>query len=107
MNRPLEALCLPMMISRKNDETLIAKTDMGLVGEILFDRMDTLKNSIQATRPPLFDAEVLMDEVKTFADLSSHIVKEIELKRDGEWGKRLLGERAPISAGIRARKGMT
>ena len=53
MNRPLEALCLPMMISRKNDETLIAKTDMGLVGEILFDRMDTLKNSIQATRPPV------------------------------------------------------
>jgi hypothetical protein len=69
---------------------------MGLVGEILFDRMDTLKNSIQATRHPLFDAEVLMDEVKAFADLSSHIVKEIELKREGEWGKRLLGERAQI-----------
>ncbi|MEY4708111.1 MAG: hypothetical protein RJB58_1834 [Pseudomonadota bacterium] len=51
--RPWEALRLPMMISRKNDETLIAKTDMGLVGEILFDRMDALKTSIQQTRPPL------------------------------------------------------
>jgi hypothetical protein len=99
MNRlakPWEALRLPMMISRKHDETLISKTDMGLVGEILFDRMDTLKTSIQATRHPLFDAEVLMEEVKTFADLSSHIVMEIELKRDGEWGKRLLAERADI-----------
>ena len=96
LNRPWEALRLPMMISRKNDETLISKTDMGLVGEILFARMDALKTSIQATRHPLFDADVLMEEVKTFADLSSHIVKEIELKREGEWGKRLLGERVMI-----------
>jgi hypothetical protein len=99
MNRlakPWEALRLPMMISRKHDETLISKTDMGLVGEILFDRMDTLKTSIQATRHPLFDAEVLLEEVGSFADLSSHIVKEIELKREGEWGKRLLAERVGI-----------
>ena len=96
LSRPWEALRLPMMISRKQDETLISKTDMGLVGEILFDRMDSLRTSIQQTRHPLFDADVLMDEVKTFADLSSHIVKEIELKRDGEWGKRLLAERVQI-----------
>jgi hypothetical protein len=58
--------------------------------------MDGLRNSIQLTRHPLFDAELLMEEVKTFADLSRHIVKEIELKREGEWGKRLLAERAEI-----------
>jgi hypothetical protein len=55
-----------------------------------------LKTSIQATRHPLFDVETLMEEVKSFADLSSHIVMEIELKRDGEWGKRLLAERVQI-----------
>jgi hypothetical protein len=96
LNRPWEALRLPMLVTRHTDETLISKTDMGLVGEILFARMDSLRNSIQATRHPLFDADKLMDEVKTFADLSSHIVKEIELKREGEWGKRLLGERVLI-----------
>jgi hypothetical protein len=37
-----------------------------------------------------------LEEAKTFADLSSHIVKEIELKREGEWGKRLLAERVQI-----------
>ncbi len=52
--------------------------------------MEALKTSIQQTRHPLFNADRLMEEVRTFADLSSHIVKEIELKRDGEWGKRLL-----------------
>ncbi len=83
--RPWEALRLPMLVTRKNDETLIAKTDMGLVGEILFDRMDALKTSIQQTRHPHFDAERLLDEARTFADLSSNIVKEIELRREGEW----------------------
>jgi hypothetical protein len=44
----------------------------------------------------LFDADKLMEEVKTFADISSHIAKEIELKREGEWGKKLLAERVMI-----------
>jgi hypothetical protein len=96
LSRPWEALRLPLLVTRHTDETLIAKTDMGLVGEILFARMEMLKESIQVTRHPLFSAEKLMDEVKTFADLSSNIVKEIELKRQGEWGKRLLAERVEI-----------
>jgi hypothetical protein len=99
MNRlakPWEALRLPMLITRHTDDTLIAKTDMGLVGEILFARMDILKTSIQRTRHPLFDAEILLEEVRVFAGLSSHIVKEIEIKRGGEWGKRLMDERAEI-----------
>jgi len=96
LNRPWEALRLPMMVTRKNDETLISKTDMGLVGEILFARMEDLKTEIELTRHPLFDAAKLMEQVRTFADLSSHIAKEIELRREGEWGKRLLGERVMI-----------
>lgn len=94
--RPWEALRLPLLVTRHTDETLISKTDMGLVGEILFARMDELKSSIQETRHPLFDAGKLLEEARSFADLSSHIVKEIELKREGEWGKRLLAERVQI-----------
>ena len=96
LSRPWEALRLPLLVTRHTDETLISKTDMGLVGEILFARMEGLKNSIQATRHPLFDADQLLDDARTFADLSSHIVKEIELKREGEWGKKLLAERVMI-----------
>ena len=96
LSRPWEALRLPLLVTRHTDEVLISKTDMGLVGEILFARMECLKESIQLTRHPLFSAEKLMDEVKAFADLSSNITKEIELKRQGEWGKRLLAERVEI-----------
>ena len=49
--RPWEALRLPLLVTRHTDETLISKTDMGLVGEILFARMDDLKTAIQADPP--------------------------------------------------------
>jgi hypothetical protein len=94
--RPCEALRLPLQVTRHTDDTLISKTDMGLVGEILFARMDALKNAIQMTRHPLFDAEMLAEQVKSFADLSSGITREIDLKREGQWGKRLLADRAGI-----------
>jgi len=94
--RPWEALRLPLALARHTDEVLISKTDMGLVGEVLFTRMEELKTAIQQTRHPHFEAEKLLEQAKTFADLSSHIVKEIELKREGEWGKRLLAERVQI-----------
>jgi hypothetical protein len=58
--------------------------------------METLKTTIRNTRHPLFEADALLTDVKTFAGLSSQITKEIELHRKGEWGKRLLGERVEI-----------
>jgi hypothetical protein len=94
--RPWEALRMPLRLARHTDETLISKTDMGLVGEILFARMDELRSAIQQTRHPIFEAETLLDQARTFADISSNIVKEIDLKRSGEWGKRLLAERVQI-----------
>ncbi len=99
MNRlqhPCEALRLPLMVSRQTNDALISKTDMGLIGEILFARMDALKATIMATRHPLFDAETLMAQVGNFADLSSAVVKELEVRRDGEWGQRLLKDRTAI-----------
>ena len=97
MNRlahPWEALRLPMMICRKNNDTLISQTDMGLVGEIILKRMEGLRDAILGTRHPHFEPEVLLDQVQRFAEMSSAIVREIEIKRDGEWGQRLLKERS-------------
>jgi len=92
--RPWEALRLPMQICRQSNDTLISKTDMGLVGEIIFTRMESLRDAILTTRHPFFQPETLLDQVSQFTDMSSAIVKEIEIKRDGEWGQRLLKDRA-------------
>jgi len=92
--RPWEALRLPMQICRQHNDTLISKTDMGLVGEIFFRRMENLRDAILVTRHPFFQSETLLEQMAQFTELSSGLVKEIELKRDGEWGQRLLKERA-------------
>jgi len=97
MNRllkPWEALRLPLHICRQTGDQMIAQTDMGLVGEIIFSRMETLRDVILQTRHPMFQAEILLEQVAHFTEMSSAIVKEIEIKRDGEWGQRLLKDRA-------------
>jgi hypothetical protein len=96
LQRPCEALRLPLMISRQSGDALISKTDMGLVGEIIFGRMDTLQAAILATRTGAFDADTLLAQVEGFSDLSSSVVKEMEMRRDGEWGQRLLKDRAAV-----------
>lgn len=96
LTRPWEALKLPLQIVRSKGDTLISQTDMGLVGEILLARMEDLQTAIMAVRHPQFDAGKLLEQVASFAELSSAIVKEVEVRRDGEWGQRLLKERAAI-----------
>ena len=96
LSRPWEGLRLPLMITRQTSDTLIAQTDMGLVGEILFARLDDMQTQIRNTRHPLFDADILLKQVRHFSELSSAVVKEIEVRRDGEWGQRLLKDRTQV-----------
>ena len=100
MNRlahPWEALKLPQMITRQSHDTLISSTDMGLVGDVLFANIELHGNAVRSARHPLFDAGLLIDHLARFTELSSSIVKEIEMRRDGKWGQRLLKDRAAVA----------
>ena len=100
MNRlqhPWEALRLPLTISRQTQDTLISSTDMGLVGEILLGDMESHAVQIHSARQPIFDAGELVRHVTGFAALSNGIVKEIEMRRDGRWGQRLMKDRAAVA----------
>jgi len=94
--RPWEALRLPLLVSRKQQDTLISSTDMGLVGELLFGDLDKLSQAIRSTHHVQFDAEEMVGNVASFAELSSAIVKEIAVRRDGKWGQSLLKDRAEV-----------
>jgi hypothetical protein len=100
MNRlehPWEALKLPQLITNQTQDTLISLTDMGLVGDVLFANIESHGNAVRATRHPNFDADALIAHLRDFTELSSRIVKEIEMRRDGKWGKRLLADRAAVA----------
>jgi hypothetical protein len=94
--RPWEALRLPLLVSRKQQDTLISSTDMGLVGELLFTDLDRLSQGIRNTHHVQFDPEELVGNVASFAELSSAVVKEIAVRRDGKWGQSLLKDRAEV-----------
>ncbi len=98
LERPWEALKLPMLISRTAGDTLISSTDMGLVGELIFGDIERHGAAIRAAKPAqAFDADDLVLHMTNFAVLSSGIVKEMEIRRDGKWGQRLLKDRAAIA----------
>jgi len=96
--KPWEALKLALLITHQTQDTLISSTDMGLVGDILFVRMEDCRVAIHATRHPNFQVAALLENLTIFTDISSAIVKEVEILRRGKWGQRLLKDRAAVGA---------
>lgn len=97
MERPWEALRIPLILARQTQDTLISSTDMGLAGEILFSEIEARATAICASRPQApFDPEALIGHLKFFARASNGIVKEIEMRRDGKWGQRLMKQRGAV-----------
>ena len=83
--KPWEALRLPLLITRKTQDTLLSSTDMGLAGELLFHDLEDYAFAIRAVRQPQFDEHQLLRDLVRFTELSSAVVKEIEIRRDGRW----------------------
>ncbi len=97
LERPWEGLKLPLFVSRQSGDTLISNTDMGLVGEVIFAEIDAHLAVIRGARHSYFDADALVGAVAGFAELSMGIVKEVEIRRDGKWGQRLMKSRAAVA----------
>jgi hypothetical protein len=96
--KPWEALKLALLVTHQTQDTLISSTDMGLVGDILFNRLEECRSAIHATRHPNFVVGVLLENLAGFTEISSAIVKEVEILRRGKWGQRLLKDRAAVGA---------
>lgn len=94
--KPWEALRLPLMIARKTQDTLLSSTDMGLAGELLFHDLEDYAFQIRAVRQPHFDVDRLLRNLSRFTELSSAVVKEVEIRRDGRWGQNLLKDRSLV-----------
>jgi hypothetical protein len=100
--KPWEALRLPLMITRKTQDTLISSTDMGMAGELLFHDLEEYAFQIRAVRQPKFDVDVLLRTLLRFTELSSAVVKEIEIRRDGRWGQNLMKDRVLVGEAMDA-----
>ncbi len=98
--KPWEALKLATLIARQSSDALISSTDMGLAGDVLFADMEDGRNTILGTRYPACDEAVLIANLTAFTNISSAIVKEVEILRSGRWGQRLLKDRAAVGVAM-------
>jgi hypothetical protein len=97
LERPWEVLRLVAAISRKSTDVVISGTDMDIVGELLFSDLDAYAANIQSARPVNFDPDTVLASLAGFTELSSGMVKELGIRRDGKWGQRLAKDRAAVA----------
>ena len=90
LKRPWEALRLASVMSRRTNEILFSQTDMGIVGDILLADMENLALDIASVRPDTLDPDKLLNKLDRFVQMSSGLVREIGVRRDGKWGQRLI-----------------
>jgi hypothetical protein len=96
LEKPWQAVRLAMTVSRLREDTLVSSTDMGLIGEILFARMEDDRDALAATPEDDFDPDAMIDRLTDFTLLSGAITKEVDMLRSGRWGKRLSTLRASV-----------
>jgi hypothetical protein len=96
--KPWESLKLALHVARQTQDTLISSTDMGLAGDVLLADMEDNRAAIMSVRHPVFDVDSLLANLFSFTNISSAIVKEVEILRHGRWGQRLLKDRAAVGA---------
>ena len=97
LERRWEVLRLAAAISRKTTDTLISSTDLGLAGELLFSDLDEYVKKVQSVRPTVFDEVALLASLAGFTELSTGMVKELGIRRDGKWGQRLAKDRSALA----------
>ena len=97
LQRPWEVLRLIAAISHKSTDVVISGTDMDVVAELLFSDLDAYAATIQAARPINFDPDIVLASLAGFTELSSGMIKELGIRRDGKWGQRLAKDRAAVA----------
>jgi len=102
LEKPWQALRLALVVSHRRSDTLIAATDIGLVGDILFARMEDARAAIHAFYQSDFDPDALLDKLSDFTLISSAIAAEVDILRSGRWGKRLLANRSAVASVMEA-----
>ncbi|MDX5367241.1 MAG: hypothetical protein LPK88_12420 [Alphaproteobacteria bacterium] len=114
---PDEAIYLPFMVMRRlaepsqilrfvrkvahqRNDMLISRCELAVFGEVLLAEMEDIARRVDTQRPGHSDLETMLHDIRRFAHLSKGVTAEIDLRRNGEWGQRLLAARGRVSAAI-------
>ena len=100
LEQPWEALRLPLgegqATQTEPGEETAPTSDLGLVGELLLAAIDAHGAAIVSANPEGFNADALVGHLDGYTTISNGVTKEVELRRDGVWGQRLVKDRALV-----------
>jgi hypothetical protein len=95
-----QILRLARKVAHYRNDMLVSRSELAVLGELLLADMDRIARGAESKRPGHTDLDNLREEVRRFARMSKGFTAEIDLRRHGDWGQRLLGARARLSAAI-------
>ncbi len=89
LRKPWEALRLAGALTRKSDDVKLSRTDLGQIGEALLADLEDCIARLTQMRASAVDSAIALAQVSTFAEVSTGIVRELGIRRDGAWGRRM------------------
>lgn len=97
MGKPWHILSVLPVLCRTKSEDEIRQSELGEIGDQIFDDIETLATEIASTdylrRGPAQGLNMLTN----FVEASRGITRQMSLKRDGHWGKRLFEARRRVA----------
>lgn len=100
LEQPAHILRFVRKIAHQRSDMIISRCELAIFGEQLLADMEKIARRAEGLRPGHSDLDALLDDVRRFAHMSKGFTAEIDLRRNGEWGQRLLAARARLSAAI-------
>jgi hypothetical protein len=100
--KPWQILRVLRAISKSETDTVVSATDLGVVGELLLDDLETLAQFFVALDVRRCDPEDVIYQLRQFAQLSTGMTIELGIRRKGEWGKRVLHARNQVASAMEA-----
>ena len=97
LKEPWQIMRVARSIARKDDDTMISKTDLSILGNMLITDMENIANHVGRVPTREVDLAALYDSMDKLAAGSQGLAREIDIRRWGEWGKRLLAARLVVS----------
>lgn len=88
-------------LSRKGDDAMLQKTDMGIVGDVVIKELeDTASQINRASAKGNFNEEMMVEDIYVFANGFKLVTDNMGITRDGDWGQRMFKSRAQVSDAI-------
>lgn len=97
---PWELFGIAAKLVRAEHDQQLKASELAMIGEWLVQGLETEAAALKAIKPADFDPARAEEGLRRFAVLQTGMTREVGMRKDGAWGKRLLKTRGLISDAV-------